>query len=189
MGASRTTQLFGGKLKVELPANFEDASKLRQIPNNQEVFLDRDGFTSIIIEVNERVEETDTLEALKYHLEDVVDGGDQIRTWQASNTQMLKLPNLPAATLLATVHPSDMMDTGKEETPKFTAMIMLIIRLTEQAADILITINVPHSAGSYKPGEINLEDGQPGGQIRAGLDARESIRATFEIVDMGLFGS
>lgn len=70
---------------------------MRQVPDNQEVYIDKDGFTSIIIEINERVGgEGSTPEidgrALTTHLEDIVsvDVG-RVKVWNTTPTQFSKL--------------------------------------------------------------------------------------------------
>ena len=75
-----------------LICHLEMSSNVRQIPDHQEVFTDRDSGISIIIEVNKRVDVTMTVEALKYHLEDIVDSNDQLRLWQSSEATFYKLP-------------------------------------------------------------------------------------------------
>ncbi|WVO17118.1 hypothetical protein L204_104808 [Cryptococcus depauperatus] len=66
-----TKFLFGGAISLDLPAEVIDASDLRQIPDNQEVFLFPDSDTSISLEVLELVTEglakTDLWEAAKFH--------------------------------------------------------------------------------------------------------------------------
>lgn len=43
--------LFGGAITTSIPSTFIDASTLREIPDNQEVFVDTDTDQSIIIEL------------------------------------------------------------------------------------------------------------------------------------------
>ena len=45
--------LFGGALSCELDARYEDVSKIRQVPDHQEVFADPTTNISLIIEINE----------------------------------------------------------------------------------------------------------------------------------------
>ena len=79
-----------GKL-TELESNF------RQVPDHQEVFLDPNGPTTIIVELNERVNDGDHAfdddKALKYHFEDVASDGDDNTKLQPSS--VATLPNLP----------------------------------------------------------------------------------------------
>lgn len=67
-------------------------SEIRQVPDNQEVYLDSDGFSSIVVEILERVEKSD-FEALKHHLRDIVDDdAERTRTWTSNNAIFSKLP-------------------------------------------------------------------------------------------------
>ena len=91
--AFQPTQLFGGAITVDLPTGFGDVrssisralplvyqtnvshSSIRQVPDHQEVYLDSSGFTSIIFDIAERVENVATdEEALKFHFDDIVSG-------------------------------------------------------------------------------------------------------------------
>ena len=71
---------------------FQHDSKARQIPHHQEVFTDRNSDVSVILELNESVDEPNIEGALKYHLEDVVDCKDRIRVWHSSTASLSKLP-------------------------------------------------------------------------------------------------
>jgi hypothetical protein len=109
------TPLFGGALIVDLPSTFADVrcvtstpspsspltleiSTIRQVPDHQEVYLDKDGFTSIIFDITERVGLPGTGPAvdgaaLTTHLEDIVASDiDTVKVWNTSNTQFSKLP-------------------------------------------------------------------------------------------------
>lgn len=74
------------------------ASKLRQVPDNQEVYIDKDGFTSIIFEICERVGPSGATaeidgKALSTHLEELVgDDADSVRVWNTTDTQFSELP-------------------------------------------------------------------------------------------------
>jgi len=73
-------------------------STIRQVPDHQEVYLDKDGFTSIIFDITERVGLPGTGPAvdgaaLTTHLEDIVASDDDtVKVWNTSNTQFSKLP-------------------------------------------------------------------------------------------------
>jgi len=114
MTTFRSTPLFGGALIVDLPSTFADvryihyppftnrltnkSSTIRQVPDHQEVYLDKDGFTSIIFDITERVglpgsgAATDGA-AMTTHLEDIVDSDtDTVKVWSTSATLFSKLP-------------------------------------------------------------------------------------------------
>lgn len=44
------------------------------MPDHQEVYLDADGYSSIVVEILEYVEKSSDEEALQYHFNDLVDG-------------------------------------------------------------------------------------------------------------------
>jgi len=77
--------------------SLDTCSKIRQVPDNQEVFIDKDGFTSIIFDITERVGpkgsslETDG-RALTTHLEELVgDDDDTVKVWNTTETQFSHL--------------------------------------------------------------------------------------------------
>jgi hypothetical protein len=124
MTTFRSTPLFGGALIVDLPSTFADVryispsplsnnltnkpSTIRQVPDHQEVYLDKDGFTSIIFDITERVGVAGSGPAvdgaaLTTHLEDIVDSDiDTVKVWNTSNTQFSKLPFVPPTSLYST---------------------------------------------------------------------------------------
>lgn len=72
-------------------------STIRKVPDNQEVYLDKDGFTSIIFDITERVEtHGEGLErdgrALTIHLEDLVgEDAETVKVWNTTETQFSHL--------------------------------------------------------------------------------------------------
>lgn len=86
-------------------------STIRQVPDNQEVYIDKNGFTSIIFDITERVggkgssEEVDG-QAIVTHLEDLVgDDLERVKVWNTTPTMFSRLEyvthDLPIPLLLA----------------------------------------------------------------------------------------
>ncbi|KAI2634574.1 Mog1p/PsbP-like protein [Xylaria nigripes] len=203
MATYQNTPLFGGALVCDLPTKFADVSRLRQVPDNQEVYIDKDGFTSIIVEINERVgglgssPEIDGA-ALTAHLEDIVgDAVTGLEVWNTTSTQFSNLDeNIPAYTLIATLslqHPprpsaeADSSSASRPNTPDFTAIILTLVRLESEKTDILITINVPHIRGEYDEDEVDLQLGKQGKLIGDAVDYAARIWETFKVNDWSLF--
>lgn len=74
----------------------KNKSNIRQIPDNQEVYLDSDGFSSVVVELMERVDLPDD-EALEYHLRDLVedeedDAAEKTRVWERGAGASGKMP-------------------------------------------------------------------------------------------------
>lgn len=81
-------------------------SLIREVPNNQEVYLDKEGFTSIIFDITERVKapgeglERDGL-ALTTHLEDLVgEAAESVKVWNTSETEFSHVSYVPSPTIV-----------------------------------------------------------------------------------------
>ena len=70
-----------------------NSSTIRQVPDNQEVYLDSNGYSSIVVEILEYVEKSNDEEALQYHFGDLVeDTGDQTTIISQDRAAMKSLP-------------------------------------------------------------------------------------------------
>ncbi|KAI0205994.1 Mog1p/PsbP-like protein [Astrocystis sublimbata] len=206
MATYQSTPLFGGALVCDLSTKFADVSQLRQVPDNQEVYIDKDGFTSIIVEINERVGgEGSSAEidgrALTTHLEEIVgDDADRLKVWNTTPTQFSKLDDdIPAYTLIATLSPhapsateADSSGSGSASgagagKPDFTAIILTLVRLEREHTDLLITVNVPHIRGEYDEDDVDLQLGKQGQLIGDAVDYASRIWESFKVKDWGLF--
>lgn len=190
-----STPLYGGALTADIPEKFADVSKLRQVPDNQEVWIDQDGFTSIIFDITERVGPSGSGpkidgQAMTDHLEDMV-GADinTVKIWNTAETEFTRLEKgTPAYTLISTQTPR-VGGSSREQSsaPDFTAIVMTLIRLEKQKTDILITVNVPHIKGEYDEADVDLELGKQGKLIGDAVEYSARIWETFKIKDWGLF--
>ncbi|KAI0803453.1 Mog1p/PsbP-like protein [Xylaria sp. FL0064] len=201
MTTYKSTPLFGGALVCDLPTNFADVSQLRQVPDNQEVYIDKDGFTSIIIEINERVGEDGSSaeidgRALTTHLEEIVGNDvDRLKVWNTTPTQFSKhSEDIPAYTLMATLTPrappsteTDSASASRATAPDFTVIVLTLVRLEQEHTDILITINVPHIRGEYDEEDVDLQLGKQGKLIGDAVDYASRIWESFRVKDWGLF--
>ncbi|KAK8156470.1 hypothetical protein BKA80DRAFT_138111 [Phyllosticta citrichinensis] len=184
------TELYGGAITVELPAAFADVSTIRQVPDNQEVYLERDGFTSVIFDIMERVEQSQAAndeEALKFHYSDMVgDSNDATHFWHSNTASLSRLPNIPAYTLVATQHPTPDASSRKPQ-PDFTAIVLILVRLAQQKTDIVITVNVPHVPGEYPKEEVDFSKAKQGPLMDAAAAIKQQILQTFDVKDWSLF--
>lgn len=189
-----STPLFGGALSAEIPAKFADVSKLRQVPDNQEVWIDEEGFTSIIFDITERVGPSGSGpkidgQAMTDHLEDMV-GADinTVKIWNTAETEFSRLDKgTPAYTLISTQTPRVRPGEQQSSAPDFTAIVMTLLRLEKQKTDILITVNVPHIKGEYDEDDVDLELGKQGKLIGDAVEYSARIWESFKIKDWGLF--
>ncbi|KAJ2896590.1 Ran-interacting Mog1 protein [Zalerion maritima] len=218
-----TRRLFGGDVVCQMPRNFIDVSsqylkynknpfvgrnsQIRQIPENQECFIERDGFTSIIFDILERVgkpgsgAEIDGV-ALTEHIQDIVgeEESQNLRLWNTTETKITRLSSsIPAYTCIATTPQEDSKKGSSSSSSAssggkqpanlvFTALILTLIRLEKTNTDIVITINVPHIKGEYDEADVDLELGNRGRLIGNAVEHAAKIWESLRIKNMGLFG-
>jgi hypothetical protein len=104
--------LYGGAMTVDLPSQFADTrsvlkfhpsvsrhaplttnSQIREVPDHQEVYIDTDGYSSVVVEILEYVDKPSDEEALQYHFADLVDGtGDSTNMLDQGTAVMSKVP-------------------------------------------------------------------------------------------------
>ena len=69
-------------------------STIRQVPDNQEVYLDASGFSSLTFDLTEHQSQFSTdNEALEYHFADIVAEGDSKNIWSVNES--VELPKFP----------------------------------------------------------------------------------------------
>lgn len=108
------TPLYGGAIAVDLPSNFADTrfvldflqfiqpnhracsltqchSQIREVPDHQEVYLDTNGYSSIVVEILEYQEKGSDEEALQYHFADLIDEEDSTNILEQGRAVMAKL--------------------------------------------------------------------------------------------------
>ncbi|ODN95336.1 hypothetical protein L198_04732 [Cryptococcus wingfieldii CBS 7118] len=114
--------LFGGAIALALPQDSIDASDLRQIPDNQEVFLFPHSDTALVLEVLELVEEggakDDLWEAAKFHFGSIAHDNASL-----SSTILTPPPSSPIPSTPSTSTPSQIKATtlaGTQQIHKFS---------------------------------------------------------------------
>ncbi|KAF2660613.1 Mog1p/PsbP-like protein [Lophiostoma macrostomum CBS 122681] len=178
----KSTPLYGGAITVDLPAGFGDASTIRQIPDHQEVYLDGNGYASLVVDILEYQDKPTDEEALQYHFQDLIDGtGDSTNVLNQGKASMDNMGNKPVHILhfLQTPQPNP-----RRKEPEFVSIHLLLLRLKEQGTDIVISINEPHYAGEY----VKAPEGQKETQLmKQGEEMAKKVLSTFDIKDWSLF--
>jgi hypothetical protein len=89
------TKLFGGAISCWVPDGFVDVSTLRQVPDNQEVFVAEQGDEAMLsVEVLEYAEVPDS-EAARFCFADVADW-NEAQSWQLeSSTERVGAAEVP----------------------------------------------------------------------------------------------
>ena len=69
-------ELFGGAIIMMLPETYEDVSVLREVPDHQEVFVDRDSEVSLIVELLEHDGTVGDEQAAQHYFKDLASFND-----------------------------------------------------------------------------------------------------------------
>ncbi|WWC95141.1 hypothetical protein V866_001995 [Kwoniella sp. B9012] len=115
--------LFGGAISLDLPADYIDASDLRQIPDNQEVFLSSTSDTAIVLEVLGMVEDglasTDLWEAIKFHFSSIAHDNASLHSTILTPPPSSSIPSQPSDESSATT-PQPVILGGTQRIHKFS---------------------------------------------------------------------
>ncbi|CAF0728910.1 unnamed protein product [Adineta steineri] len=180
--------LFGGAIQAFLPDGLIDASSIRLVPNNQEVFMHAQSDQSIIVEILERVNEVSDENAIKYHFDALAEAND------AQNTQdhiVDKIQSIPINSLIVQRLTSAWYLFGRQQVSKYNEQAknivyihLCLLRLGgDLATDLLISFNDP----VFVSEQSSSNDQQNQNGSRWTLNDFEEFFRSLEVVDYGLF--
>jgi hypothetical protein len=200
--------LFGGAIVGNLPACYADISNMRQVPDNQEVFVDNDTEASLIVELLELDSSLQGLAAIRHNFDDLAESNESKRSEVMSEGDFsaeVFVPRVQADTKFALI--------GKQVAGKYRTrpdmqedevyIILVLVRLTQVTTDLLVSMNIPAkellSDGGATP-EVQLAEltvanllqsveGPAAGRVGKHLTVLKDFISSLEIKDWSLFGS
>ncbi|XP_062903690.1 ran guanine nucleotide release factor isoform X1 [Mobula hypostoma] len=145
--------LFGGSFSIVLPPHFTDVSDIRDVPDNQEVFVHNSTEQSIIVELLEYQSQVADEEAARYHFDDVTaindasgKEGTEVLSVEPVSRDQLAMQELSSAWFLS----------GRQQVAKFNEQAkntvnvhLALFRLRQYTTDILITFNDPTTISPF----------------------------------------
>ncbi|KAI5964498.1 hypothetical protein KGF57_000990 [Candida theae] len=156
-----TTELYGGAITInKLPSSFIDVSRIRQVPDSQEVFINEvdtsnDDATlssllsydqALIIDLLERVDADDYHAAIAQHLQDFAPPG-------VHNNPLQELQVEGGKEVLYFSYVTFKPEYKRKEPNQAEQIIILIclLRLEQVATDVVIQYNLPLKHDHQKP--------------------------------------
>ncbi|KAI8376984.1 hypothetical protein BD560DRAFT_391333 [Blakeslea trispora] len=186
-----TQPLFGGAIVSPVPDSFVDASQFRQIPDNQEVFVDMNTQQSLIFELLEQVEAKGT-DIAKFHFQQLADdneASDAAVSFAAQLDPKEVCPLLPPSTteiyiLQGTQKVSKFNEKQADNTVE---IIMTIVRLVQVETDFVLSVNAPIQLASTSSEQEYAEGTSP---ISIEMVKQEVLTALkgLQVKDWSLFG-
>lgn len=177
--------LFGGAILMTLPSRLEDVSGVRQVPDHQEVFVDKATDISLIIEILNHADDVSDDDAAKYHFEDLAHcngaASAEVTSTALSGTNDTFFSELPSSIVKCVL-------VGRQQVSKFrdgnhngmdeVLLFLAVVRMPEIGTDLLVSLNVPSASASAR--------GSHGDSVSA-AHAQKSVHAAKANVSADMF--
>ena len=190
-------ELFGGAIITSFLSTFEDISLVRQVPDHQEVYVDRVTDMSLIVELLSYDESISDNIATQHYFRDLAQCNEATEYSIDSSSVVSSntcIPGIAGAYSCCAL-------VGRQVVAKFyrrldsplnnVQILLLVLRLPAVGTDILITLNIPHPqeetniptiATSSFLSPLPLLLTEP-----AAVDIMRQILKNFKIIDWSLF--
>ncbi|KAJ3299346.1 hypothetical protein HK104_009198 [Borealophlyctis nickersoniae] len=187
--------LYGGAMSAVLPASFLDVSHIREVPDNQEVFVDENTDQSLIIELLEMADAT-AEEAASFHfwqLADDNDARDASNIISVEHVPASTMPHLPPNTHISLLSGQQQITKFRERDPltrNVVHIFMCVLRLANVRTDLVISYNYPIALGpASSSAQALAESGAGMGLPETALENFREVVRSVKVHDWGLFGS
>ncbi|PFH33783.1 Ran-interacting Mog1 protein [Besnoitia besnoiti] len=131
--------LFGGAMTCHLPETFKDVSSIRQVPDNQEVFMDMSSERSLVIEVVEYQETVSDADAARFFFCDLAKENGSTDAQLVSSSMWKASARIPVSEKHAVILTKGVQQLQRDNA-KQVPVQMVIIRIPDHNAEILISL-------------------------------------------------
>ncbi|GLI71467.1 hypothetical protein VaNZ11_016694 [Volvox africanus] len=138
--------LWGGAVTCVVPTRMVDVSDIRQVPDNQEVFMDAEANQTIIFEIVEHDETVPDEECGRYVFEDLASENEAESCGLESLTTLgpANAPYVPVAAYMCLVRGRQLIRQGHEF--KDTDLQLAVLRFPWVQSDLIISVCTPVAA-------------------------------------------
>ncbi|CAH8517312.1 unnamed protein product [Schistosoma curassoni] len=156
--------LFDGAFQCLLPTNVVDASGLRQIPDNQEVFVHPSTSQSITIDILEYVDASNHEDAARMHF-DEIGAANEATDSNISSLRTVSLHNPdPYCSSVVLLSGQQKVSKFNQSNEDVVFIYMALYRYTQFQADVLVIVNNP--------------DGEDGSTIHSPSSGHDQVHFT-----------
>ncbi|KAJ3575998.1 hypothetical protein NP233_g727 [Leucocoprinus birnbaumii] len=147
--------LFGGAITAMTPAELVDASDLRQVPDNQEVFMYDRNSVSIIVEVLQAVNASEADKAIRFHFDSLAhdNSAEKSEVQQVDIIPNARGDTTPPAIILQGTQFVHKFNRQEVDTVK---ILMALYRVQDKNVDLVVTFNVPLVAEAGAVSEADM---------------------------------
>ena len=205
--------LFGGMIEMSVPRCMQDISRVRLVPDHQEVFADAKDVVdrSLVVEILERdahIHSHGEEKALRFHYTELAKANEAFElTLEGFQTEAASIlaPNLNPTKQTKVSLASGTQKVSKYKEEKDAAndvhVCLALVSIPEHETDVLVTLNTPlsinpkSSSYDYVLKETNTSKAASSGvpltkeeQKNQSINLFRTLVSSFRIVDYRLFG-
>ncbi|KAL8143125.1 hypothetical protein V2J09_016157 [Rumex salicifolius] len=189
--------LFGGAISCIFPLRFEDVSNIREVPDQQEVFVDPARDESLIFELLEYKHEVADNGSANWFLQDLAseqdaDGGTVIEQSGIVDAPGLSYKNIPSVVTNAVGQMAISKGRQGKEAQNIVRVYLANLRLKGVDTDILITAYEPLVINPLSESAISVGPGVATPAAQTGLTPVSEVFklavSSFKVNDWSLFG-
>lgn len=163
-------------MACQLPDTFKDVSTIRQVPDNQEVFMDMSSERSVVIEIVEYQENVSDGDASRFFFCDLAKENGATDAQLSSSFIWKDEPRIPISERHVVIVAKGVQQLRQDGT-KRVPVEMAIIRVPGHNAEILISLYGEPSDGEPDASKVDAEDSV----------VFEQLIGAFVITDYSLF--
>ena len=185
------TQFFGGGVECLLPTSFEDVSIVRQIPDHQEVYVDKVTEMSFIVEL--LAFETDVANAAigEYLFDDLAQCNDAVSKSIDGQEKLVGTDKLVGAgpCYRCQLNGRQVVTTLNQEEGTVADVVqchLMVLRLPKVGTDVLLTLNFPLAHVKSAAGALELAENAPRESPEL-TDILAQVVTSFKVNDWSLF--
>ncbi|ESS30069.1 Ran-interacting Mog1 protein [Toxoplasma gondii GAB2-2007-GAL-DOM2] len=149
--------LFGGAMACDLPDTFKDVSTIRQVPDNQEVFMDMSSERSVVIEIVEYQATVSDGDAARFFFCDLAKENGAAEVQRTSSFIWKDEPQIPVSKQFVVIVTGGVQQLC-QNGPKRIPVQLGIIRLPGHNAEILISLYGEPCDGEQDASKVENED-------------------------------
>ena len=191
----KTVDLFGGAMQIQVPASFDDVSTLRDVPDHQEVFCDRQGDDSLIVELLGYEDDIDNGDAAAYFFAQLAKDNEakEAGVMRVDVLAESDVPGVPASPFRSLLVGRQAVAKFNEAATNVVEIYVANVRLPAQTTDVLITYNRAVVVNPESSSATSMEKayGKDSLKITPEDQAQLAVKtalASFTIRDFSLFG-
>jgi hypothetical protein len=189
----REAALFGGAISIHVPSTMVDISEFRQVPDNQEVFVDDAAAMSIIVELLDGNADSDPDScSVSYHFQELAkeNSAVEVQTFIQNNWSVGNSKNIPTSAPWQTLLGAQIVGPSASSKESQTVYFCIgLLYLPAFKTVVLITMHLQDPTENPNP-RHSFGGGVPAGvQIQYQNLFLQRILSSFSLNDTSIFES